>query len=261
MNNLPRVSLPLDLTPEPCRRLDTTSSSRTQPTRRQHRTAIRAYSRTGRDTNERETGVHLHSHVIRTDSLLNMASSNQGHGALNRPKSRDSHATVGQFSFAPATTTTTVVTTTTTVTSLAPMRINAPGLSERDPKEYPLAQVRAPESIRTILFENGGHACLFEEAEDAPKKVQEVCSQSVQGSALFAGRPGQTRSFHRIDFLCTVHHLTRNITSLERQDAYSQHVQGTCSICITKPRETTDHEHSAPHTTIGVRPPKTRPSR
>ncbi|KAJ4381746.1 SCF ubiquitin ligase complex subunit cdc4 [Didymella sp. IMI 355093] len=53
------------------------------------------------------------------------------------------------------------------------MRINAPSLSERDPKEYPLAQVRAPESIRRILFDNGGEVCLFEEAEDAPKKVQE----------------------------------------------------------------------------------------
>ncbi|KAJ4984631.1 Cell division control protein 4 [Stagonosporopsis vannaccii] len=102
-----------------------------------------------------------------------MSSSNQGHGALNRPKSRNSHATIGQFSFAPATRTTVVTTTYTTTTTLSPMRINAPSLSERDPKEYPLAQVRAPESIRKIYFDAGGQVGLFEEADDAPHKAQE----------------------------------------------------------------------------------------
>jgi hypothetical protein len=65
------------------------------------------------------------------------------------------------------------------------MRINAPSLSERDPKEYPLAQVRAPESIRKIYFDAGGEVGLFEEADDALKRVKEVCRMVFQGSALF----------------------------------------------------------------------------
>ncbi|KAH6633370.1 WD40-repeat-containing domain protein [Boeremia exigua] len=105
-----------------------------------------------------------------------MSSSTQGHSALSRPKSRDSHATIGQFSFAPATTTTVITTTYTTTTTLAPMCINAPGLSERDPKEYPLAQVRAPESIRKIYFDAGGEIGLFEEAIDAPQTAHEHTS-------------------------------------------------------------------------------------
>ncbi|KAJ4359083.1 SCF ubiquitin ligase complex subunit cdc4 [Ascochyta clinopodiicola] len=102
-----------------------------------------------------------------------MSSSHQAHNALGRPKSRDSHATLGQFSFAPATRTTVVTTTYTTTTTLAPMRINAKSLSERDPKEYPLAQVRAPDSIRKIYFDAGGELGCFEEADDASKKAQE----------------------------------------------------------------------------------------
>ncbi|KAF3008510.1 SCF ubiquitin ligase complex subunit cdc4 [Curvularia kusanoi] len=102
-----------------------------------------------------------------------MSSSNQGHSALNRPKSRDPHATIGQFSFAPATRTTVVTTTYTTTVNIPPMRINAPSLSERDPKEYPLAQVRAPEAIRKVYFDAGGDVGLFEEADDAPKRVKE----------------------------------------------------------------------------------------
>lgn len=102
-----------------------------------------------------------------------MSSNTQGHGALSRPKSRNSHATIGQFSFAPATTTTVVTTTYTTTTTLPPMRINASSLAQRDPKEYPLAQVRAPESIRKIYFDAGGDIGLFEEADDAPQKTQE----------------------------------------------------------------------------------------
>ena len=56
------------------------------------------------------------------------------------------------------------------------MRINAKSLSERDPKEYPLAQVRAPESIRKIYFDAGGEVGCFEEADDASRKAQEVRS-------------------------------------------------------------------------------------
>lgn len=114
-----------------------------------------------------------------------MSSSNYGHDALSRPKSKDSHATMGQFSFAPATRTTVVTTTYTTTTTLAPMRINAKSLAERDPKEYPLAHVRAPEAIRKIYFDAGREIGCFEELDDASRKAQEVCSNVVQGSALF----------------------------------------------------------------------------
>ena len=65
------------------------------------------------------------------------------------------------------------------------MRINAKSLSERDPKEYPLAQVRAPESIRKIYFDAGGELGCFEEADDASTKAQEVSCQLGQASALF----------------------------------------------------------------------------
>jgi F-box and WD-40 domain protein CDC4 len=73
------------------------------------------------------------------------------------------------------------------------MRINAPSLSERDPKEYPLAQVRAPESIRKIYFDAGGEVGLFEEADDASERVKEVCR------TWFRDLPCLSRSLRRVD--------------------------------------------------------------
>ena len=94
----------------------------------------------------------------------------------------DPYATLGQFSFAPATKTTVVTTTYTTTTTFPPMCINAPGsLSERDPKEYPLAHTQAPDSIRKIYFESGGELACFEEANNVPDKAQEVCFWGTQG--------------------------------------------------------------------------------
>jgi F-box and WD-40 domain protein CDC4 len=88
----------------------------------------------------------------------------------------DPYATMGQFSFAPATKTTVVTTTYTTTTTFPPMCVNAPGsLGGRDPKEFPLAHVQAPESIRKIYFDAGGELACFEEADAASNKVQEVC--------------------------------------------------------------------------------------
>jgi F-box and WD-40 domain protein CDC4 len=87
----------------------------------------------------------------------------------------DPYATMGQFSFAPATKTTVVTTTYTTTTTFPPLCVNAPGcLSERDPKDYPLAHVQAPESIRKFYFESGGELACFEEAHAASDKLQEV---------------------------------------------------------------------------------------
>lgn len=97
----------------------------------------------------------------------------------------DPYATMGQFSFAPATKTTVVTTTYTTTTTFPPLCVNAPGsLSERDPKDYPLAHVQAPESIRKFYFESGGELACFEEANPASGKVQEVCLFANPGICL-----------------------------------------------------------------------------
>lgn len=87
----------------------------------------------------------------------------------------DQYAALGQLSIAPATHTTVVTTTTTTTTSYPPILMNAPrNLKERDPKEYPLAHVRAPESIRRFCFSVGDAQAYFEEADDVVEKAQEV---------------------------------------------------------------------------------------
>jgi F-box and WD-40 domain protein CDC4 len=99
-----------------------------------------------------------------------------GQSAVAHTEAVDPYATMGQFSFAPATKTTVVTTTYTTTTTFPPMCVNAPGsLGGRDPKEFPLAHVQAPESIRKIYFDAGGELACFEEADAASNKVQEVC--------------------------------------------------------------------------------------
>jgi F-box and WD-40 domain protein CDC4 len=111
-----------------------------------------------------------------------MASDASSHGVL------DPYATMGQFSFAPATKTTVVTTTTTTTTTMPPICVNAAGsLGARDAKDYPLAHVQAPESIRKFYFESGGELACFEEANAASGKVQEVCILRLQGYACSRG--------------------------------------------------------------------------
>ncbi|CAE7178764.1 hypothetical protein PTNB73_03410 [Pyrenophora teres f. teres] len=108
----------------------------------------------------------------------------------------DPYATMGQFSFAPATKTTVVTTTYTTTTTFPPLCVNAPGsLSERDPKDYPLAHVKAPESIRKFYFESGGELACFEEANAASEKVREQRSlhQNLQSAN---GTLKKVESFH-----------------------------------------------------------------
>ncbi|KAL6708989.1 SCF ubiquitin ligase complex subunit cdc4 [Coniothyrium glycines] len=115
-----------------------------------------------------------------------------GHGAdTSKPahtELADPYATMGRFSFAPATKTTVVTTTYTTTTTFPPMCINAPGnLGERDPKEYPLAHTQAPEAIRKFYFESGGGLACFEEENHTSDKVQEQNSlqenlRTAQGS-------------------------------------------------------------------------------
>ncbi|KAF2749766.1 WD40 repeat-like protein, partial [Sporormia fimetaria CBS 119925] len=82
--------------------------------------------------------------------------------------------TLGQLSIAPATQTTVVTTTTTTTTSFPPILMSAPRcLSSLDAKDYPLAHVPAPESIRRFSFAAGDAEARFEEADHVGAKVQE----------------------------------------------------------------------------------------
>ncbi|KAK3210170.1 hypothetical protein GRF29_44g1876426 [Pseudopithomyces chartarum] len=80
--------------------------------------------------------------------------------------------TMAQLSLAPATTTTVVTTTTTTTTQFPPMLFKPPrSLSERDPKEYPLARAHAPESIQKFCFEIGGEQACFQEAKSVVDSI------------------------------------------------------------------------------------------
>lgn len=84
--------------------------------------------------------------------------------------------TMAQLSLAPATTTTVVTTTTTTTTQFPPMLFNPPrSLSERDPKEYPLAHAHAPESLQKFCFEVGGEQACFQEAKNVADSIAQVC--------------------------------------------------------------------------------------
>jgi hypothetical protein len=137
----------------------------------------------------------VHASSRPSTRLHNMASPPAGLGTDARATSvhteeTDPYATMGQFSFAPATKTTVVTTTYTTTTTFPPLCVNAPGsLGERDPKEYPLAHVQAPDSIRKIYFDAGGELACFEEADAASSKLQEVRFVRVQGYACHLRSP------------------------------------------------------------------------
>ena len=105
--------------------------------------------------------------------------------------SPDSRAAIGQLSYAPTTQTTVVTTTTTTTTSFPPFIIKPPcRLSERDPKQYPLASSPTPQSLKRFSFDYMGKPVCFEEGDDAEQILQEVSSV----------RPG-TRRFHSVPTL------------------------------------------------------------
>lgn len=96
-----------------------------------------------------------------------------------------SSATLGQFSFAPATRTTVVTTTTTTTTNFPPLVLNAPrSTRELDPKLYPLAAAPTPTSLRNFKFELGGKSIVFHEPEDTAGTLQEVGALADATSAL-----------------------------------------------------------------------------
>lgn len=85
------------------------------------------------------------------------------------------YTTVGQFSFAP-TTQTTVVTTTTTTTTTFPQLVMKPPryLNELDPKEFPLAAVPTPATLKRFCFDVDGRPTYFREKEDADQSIREL---------------------------------------------------------------------------------------
>lgn len=85
------------------------------------------------------------------------------------------HATLGQFSYVPATQTTVVTTTTTTTTSFPPLQLNGPRhLADLDPQLYPLAASATPPMLKKITFDLGGTPVCFEEAENASRALEQV---------------------------------------------------------------------------------------
>ncbi|KAL5400560.1 hypothetical protein PMIN06_012355 [Paraphaeosphaeria minitans] len=107
--------------------------------------------------------------------------------------------TMAHLSIAPATTTTVVTTTTTTTTQFPPLLFKPPrSLSERDPKEYPLAHAHAPESLRKFCFDVGGEQACFQEAKDVADTIAEhktlhgdIASNNgkLQTVEMFTGQP------------------------------------------------------------------------
>ncbi|KAF1945344.1 WD40 repeat-like protein [Clathrospora elynae] len=123
---------------------------------------------------------------------------------------------MGQFSFAPATKTTVVTTTYTTTTTFPPLCINAPGsLSGRDAKDYPLAHVQAPESIRKFYFESGGDLACFEEANAASDPVQQHTSLH-ENLRSTNGTLKTVESYHGPPVFATPNRMAR-------PNAYEQH--------------------------------------
>lgn len=85
------------------------------------------------------------------------------------------HTTVGQFSYAPTTQTTVVTTTTTTTTTFPQMVMKPPRLlNELDPKEFPLAAVPTPATLKRFCFDVDGRPTYFREKDDADQSIREV---------------------------------------------------------------------------------------
>ena len=85
------------------------------------------------------------------------------------------YSTVGQFSYAPTTQTTVVTTTTTTTTHFPVLRMGPPrNLNELDPKQYPLATLPTPQSLKRFCFDIEGRPTYFREADDPEQAVKDV---------------------------------------------------------------------------------------
>ena len=110
-----------------------------------------------------------------SDSTIGAASASTQPTSMHRQLAP--HATLGQFSYVPATQTTVVTTTTTTTTSFPPLLFKGlRDLADLDPKLYPLAATPTPSSLKTISFDLNGVPARFEEAEDASRALDEVSS-------------------------------------------------------------------------------------
>lgn len=171
---------------------------------------------------------------------------------------------MGQFSFAPATKTTVVTTTYTTTMTFPPLPINTPGsLGERDPKEYPLAHVQAPESIRKIYFKAGGDLACFEEADAASSKVQEVRDQRVQGWACHHSLPCQNCSYSvsSLTYQPTAQDSARLTAILQRQSQKGRVVQRASRVRNPKPYHSPRLRGPTPSDTRGIWPTQARPHR
>lgn len=85
------------------------------------------------------------------------------------------YSTVGQFSYAPTTQTTVVTTTTTTTTHFPVLRMGPPrNLNELDPKQYPLATLPTPQSLKRFCFDIEGRPTYFREADDPEQAVKDL---------------------------------------------------------------------------------------
>ncbi|KAI9770438.1 MAG: SCF ubiquitin ligase complex subunit cdc4 [Geoglossum simile] len=120
-----------------------------------------------------------------TDSMARLTTSVSGQ-QISRTRTKQDietpipFATLGQFSYAPATQTTVVTTTTTTTTSFPPLLLKPPrNLNELDPKQYPLASTPTPSSIRRFCFNLEGTPTHFREADDASKSLQEFQKENI----------------------------------------------------------------------------------
>ena len=120
--------------------------------------------------------VESGSPTPRPRSALKMASAQAKASIQNMDTDFD---TLCQLSYAPATQTTVVTTTTTTTTSFPPFAVKGPrNLSERDPKQYPLAAAPTPSSIKRFFFDVNGTPACFQEAEDSEVALQDVSCTS-----------------------------------------------------------------------------------
>ncbi|RAL09675.1 F-box/WD repeat-containing protein [Aspergillus homomorphus CBS 101889] len=138
-------------------------------------------------------------------------------------------ASIGQFSFAPATQTTVVTTTTTTTTTLPPVLIRPPLAATRnlDPKLYPLASSPTPSSLRNIEFELGGKQVIFNEPEDTAARLKELNERAV---ALNASNG-----------------MVRSVTSFSSDDAQlARRSQPINQLSISK-RRVTENSHRGNH--------------
>ncbi|KAI9678841.1 MAG: SCF ubiquitin ligase complex subunit cdc4 [Caeruleum heppii] len=95
----------------------------------------------------------------------------EGYQAMSRLRhsggfSGSPHATLGQFSYAPATKTTVITTTTTTTTAFPPFLLKSPRhLEALDPKQYPLAASPTPKTLKNLSFDLAGTPTHFREAD------------------------------------------------------------------------------------------------